>query len=257
MSVAVEPIVQRREPRFRACGTRPLVVRLEWEENGKTKSIAGKIVDLSRSGMKISTNHSIDDGTPITVKIRASKVAIEVETVGQVCWSRMLPNECRHVGCLFATQLSDYVLDQLAATGYLERRTDTRQPIEFAVNIRKELDGDDRAAGTIFDYSPGGCRIVSPSFLGTDGRLLIEIARKGGGVSCFSVQPLWQQLIEDEYHTGCEFMNRPAYETLLQIIETEYTVAEDEPEKSIDLRPCFWLALVVVVVASSIRGWLF
>jgi hypothetical protein len=124
------------------------------------------------------------------------------------------------------------------------------------VKIRKELSGDEVVDAALRDYSPGGCRIVSPSPLGTSDRLLIEVPLETGGISRVPARPIWQESVDNEFHIGCQFFNRPSYETLRRIVESAVE-PQAEPEQSMRLRPAFWLALVVVVAAATIRGWLF
>ena len=245
-----------REPRYLIPKGMELGGSIELNVDGERSNIAGQLRDLSSSGAKLDLSVAVDPGATLVVRLQEPDANIDTSITAEVRWCQPCSKHEFRVGCRFESKLSADILQELAALGYLERRSNGRRHVMITTVVKQELAGTSLESGTIVDYSHEGLRLCLPSQKEIGQRLLVHCSRGGHDESAVPVRTLWHTSVNDGFEVGCCFLNKQGYE-LIQRIDLSDGVAKSNSSKnaaksSINLSGIWWIGLFTIMALCFI-----
>jgi hypothetical protein len=250
MNDTIETQSQRREARYRAYDGHQVVVVAERTAPGQPAAVQGKLIDLSRSGAKVSISSPIPVDESFTLRIQVSELELDLTVNAEVCWMRPAGPDSWYLGCVFAGELPDHVLPKLALAGYVDQRQDTRYEISLDACARQELAGDNVMTVRLVNYSAGGFRLFSSQPANTGGRLLLELHDTSGGLVRIPAKAVWQLDAKDGHYVGCTFLNNDGFDVLAQLVKSTKAPQSVKPQRR-PFRLLRWACAAALAAAVS------
>ncbi len=174
------------------------------ESFGAGEKLEASPLDVSSSGMKLSTTSALVFAEPIELHFQSKALDIGLGMEAEVRWIRRgSDEETWHVGCAFATQLSTKSLDQLAIAGDVERRQWPRNNTETQATIRLACNQSGFEA-TLLDYSAAGLSFSSTENIEQSQPIKIQISDEDGVLIEITAKCRWTMAFESGYLIGCE-----------------------------------------------------
>ncbi len=270
-----DTLSQRREPRYQIVEKNDIALHVRLQADGEEEhdfavfdgddmpvvvkrsvaggggKLAGDLLDVSRSGARLSVANRVPNEESIELKMEVADLDFSMTTRARVRWVGPSSDGRWIVGCSFLEPLAENVLHRLAAASYLERRSDDREPIGLAARIRRELEASSEVDVTLEDLSPGGFRMTSPEPAKAGQRILVQLKDDEGKVVCVPARAVWQKQIYGHYHIGCCFFNNSSFATLRKIAEQrngKNDTKSDCRRRSLRLSRWGWLGLAAAIL---------
>jgi hypothetical protein len=246
---ASQPI--NRPPRVDMTGGRSGTVMIERHQKRGANRVHGRLVDLSRGGVKISVDCCIPFDETVTLTAEFPEIHFEFHVLADVRWSRQGDGDTWLIGCCFKPGLPDETVERLSNEGYLERRCNPRYPISCDAEAQWEL-SDESVPVRIADFSAEGFCIVSPRVGKTGQQFQLELKDSDGEPVRVAARMCWQSNAEDGYLVGAEFLNRSDSHRLWEIA---YQTTPNQPLRlRVPLTPSRWMvtwfaALIAIIIA--------
>ena len=254
MSTSTEREASRpinRPPRVEMTDGRKGSVLIERHQKQGANRVHGRLVDLSRGGVKIAVDCCIPFDETITLTADFPEIHVEFEVLADVLWSRQVDNNTWLIGCSFKPGLPNETVDKLANEGYLERRCSPRYPISCDGAMRWEL-SEESVPVRVADFSAEGFCIVSPKVAKAGERFQLELKGNDGDLVRIAARMCWHSSAEDGYLVGAEFLNRNDSHRLWEIA---YQTSPNQPLRlRVPLTPSRWMvawfaALIAIIIA--------
>lgn len=205
---------RRRTPRFEAVFT---VVSV-WLETESDERHAAQVIDLSTSGVRLSTGHALHRGDERRFILEAPSLDIRESCRLVVRWVTPGKRNATLAGCELIEHLSDDTLSRLAAAGQLNRRRDERFPISVQGLLSQELSPQEGVAVRVENLSQGGLRLYTPETVQLGQRLLLLLRSDGQRIVRVLVNPVWQMKVQAGYFVGCSFLQSTGYRSVVDVV---------------------------------------
>ena len=184
-----EPLDRPR--RFALTDRHALTLTVEWENGGAPTSAAAGLLDISTGGVKLSLDSHLKLHQAISLKIVCSELKLDLTVSAKVCWLRAADDDHWTAGCSFVPELSPAAQETLFASGLVERRIFSRQPIKLVASAQWELDPA-RFDVELLDVSTGGVCIQSPRPGKIGARMVVVVPAGDGREVPIAARAQWQ-----------------------------------------------------------------
>jgi hypothetical protein len=196
-------ICSRKERRYTASSDRLLRCETTVEEGGLRP---GHVVDLSSSGIRLLCDGLFQVGQTIRTQLLTDRShGIYCGTVRRV---EPWVDGQSILGCSLEDAIPQSVLEELAAEGIVNRRSDDRYTVDRTAAVSWQLNTGEVEV-KIKDYSSGGLRVESSLPIPTDTRLRIRIELSDEEL-VLTGKSVWQQESADRYMAGIAFTHLDA-----------------------------------------------
>ena len=199
-----EPLDRPR--RFALTDRHALTLTVEWENGGAPTSAAAGMLDISTGGVKLSLDSHLKLHQAISLKIVCSELKLDLTVSAKVCWLRAADDDHWTAGCSFVPELSPAAQETLFASGLVERRIFSRQPIKLVASAQWELDPA-RFDVELLDVSTGGVCIQSPRPGKIGARMVVVVPAGDGREVPIAARAQWQIADGSNYLIGCAYVN--------------------------------------------------
>jgi Tfp pilus assembly protein PilZ len=112
-----------RDPRYVIAEGQQTFVELRRDDDPAAPPISSLLVDMSRKGMQILADVSLEIGEKITVFLREPSAELEVQLSGKVQWQRGTDDQQFVIGCQFDEDVNWETLGELFLSGILDQKT--------------------------------------------------------------------------------------------------------------------------------------
>jgi len=236
----------------KGCNVFETPITVQWDCDGETVSTSGMLQDLSNKGIRLVLQKPIPLRKTIEFKICAVGMEFDCNVAAEVCWMRARGPDQWLLGCSFTSEFSDNALDQLAVSGYVNRRKDPRCPVSIAALARQELMTE--AIGVrLEDYSRGGCRVFSPIPMSVGERVMVILAGTNDATYSLAARALWQLKVQDGFFVGCCFLDNSSFGQLAQVVRQQDSSAVSDLVPPEDSRPLGLASQLSSFFASKMR----
>src|SRR5262245_49024405 len=167
-------------------------VRAQWNSESGTITTTADLLDLSRGGAKLALYISPSIGEALTLHFDDLATAVP----STVCWSRAEGERC-WAACSFEPPLEEAMLESLLQKGYLERRRDTREPVDVPALARWPM--GDPVGVDVRDFSAGGLCLAAPHPAARGQRMLLHLGEEASAQSSALVEAQWCIQFNDGY----------------------------------------------------------
>jgi tetratricopeptide (TPR) repeat protein len=256
---------RRREPRYEISNLQSITAHINRKTADHKEKIDGQLLDLSRSGAKVSASVCLQFAEEITLQISVAQLDLQIDLEAKVCWIRPSDSLQWLIGCSFSPPLSDESISQLANCGIIERRQHTRQPVCIAATAKWQLE-EETFPVEIRDYSSGGFCIVGPRSAQVDQGVQIFIPKSDTETYKVSGRVRWQMEQDGTYVVGCTYSGSQDFEQLNEaagkVLESQQKEELAPPKHLHGRRSWPQLAATILLVigsasvAASIPYWM-
>jgi hypothetical protein len=206
-----------REARFPVLVGQSIAVTVERSDDVEPQLIDGELIDVSRSGLKLSMSDAPAVREAVVVRLSVPEIDLDLRIDAKVCWSQPAPRDRWYMGCALNPKLPEQVLTKLAIAGYLQRRQDERHAIDLAVRMRCE--GTQTVApAQLLDYSLGGLRLSSPQSAELGQRLLLELDQGPNCREQVVARTVWELSTKNGHEIGCTFVNKDGFRAFREFL---------------------------------------
>lgn len=196
-------ICTRKERRYSASSDRLLHCETAVEEGGLR---LGHVVDLSSTGVRLLCEGLFQVGQTIRTQLLTDRShGIYCGTVRRV---EPWVDGQSIVGCSLEDAVPQSILEELAAEGIVNRRSDDRYTVDRKAAVAWQLNTGEVEV-QIKDYSSGGLRVESSLPIPADARLRIRIELSDEEL-VLTGKSVWQQESADRFMAGIAFTHPDA-----------------------------------------------
>ncbi len=215
------------------------ICTIKYVAGGKDRSIKGKLLDLSATGVYFETRTELTNEQSVAVVLHVPSIRGEVRMDGWVTWCQPHRNSRWVASCRFEKQVSEEAIHELANSKIIDRRQDDRWPVDQKVTLLVELNSKPVTAQLI-NFSAGGYQIITPSNvkIKVGSRILLQQE----GVSTIPTQVAWTREADTSTMAGCRFMSRQGTDAFFKVFANQKVDASGRYVKKRDL----WLAVLVI-----------
>ncbi len=256
---------RRREPRYEISSLKSITAHIKRKTADQKETIAGQLLDLSRSGAKVSAAACLQFAEEITLQIAAAQLGFQIELDAKVCWIRPSDSLQWLIGCSFSPPLSEESIAQLAMSGIIERREHTRQPVCIAATAKWQLE-EETFPVEIRDYSTGGFCLVGKRSAQVDQGVQIYIPKSDTETYKISGRARWQMGQDGTYVLGCSYSGSEDFEQLNEAAGKTLDLEQKEEHAPLKRMPGrrSWPQLAATIllvigsasIAASIPYWM-
>lgn len=218
-------ISQRRsEPRYRL---REVITATLTAIDEELTDVPVQLVDLSRSGAKLSSSVAIPAGG--VYQLICPILQLNFRVLATVCWKRPPKDGEWIFGTRLEPPLPDCLLAELLGDGRLDRRFCDRHPACGTVRAHWEMQQQPSLC-QIVDVSRGGLCLRAEQGGEPGGRVSLKWESDGDEESSRSLimRVIWTCSVKDGALVGCEFNNAQDYQTAQRLIDAQ-TNGEHRP----------------------------
>lgn len=170
--------------------------------------VAAEIVDISLTGLKLESATAFEFEEKILLSIPRTSSEKPIEIPAQVRWVQPVGNSKKTsgawaAGCLLEESLPTDYIDEISASGMLDRRVAPRIRIKKEATARWEMSQEDFVV-QIHDISTTGIGIVMPKDCDVGKRIRIEIDKGTSEHILLTGKTVRHNLVEDGIFVGCE-----------------------------------------------------
>lgn len=205
MNASTDTLVPR-PPRFQIKHRDGLSVSVE-SENWTAHTLAVELIDISRGGAKIKLAEPLEAQDLLSLRLETTEPKRVIEISGQVCWVTPSSRDEYALGCHFTPELPAVVLEEFAADGFIDRRSEPRRDILLVTTAMWQLGNIRSAPGVMIDFSRGGFCLRSQVEGQVGDRVLVRIESASSESHEIPATIRWQSASPDGYILGCEFQN--------------------------------------------------
>ena len=201
-----------RDARFQLDGQHPVTLTVEPDDHREEPLILhGTLVDLSRSGLRITIGQPVPTQRPIRVKFQIQDLGMEFHVGGKVCWTRSDGQAKWQMGCALKPSIPSGLFERLSQQGSIDRRESPRADRDLNIPVYWQLAGQ-RIDGTLENYSQGGFCVVT-NRPGRQGEQL-EMKLDGHDMLIVAARCEWHMPLAEGYLIGCSFVSPRGFERL-------------------------------------------
>jgi len=201
-----------REPRFESCGSRKATVVIQRTSGDEGELIEATLLDISPGGGKLIVDECIRFDEVLRLKIKVADLNVDFAVAAGVCWTRPANEDGWLLGCAFKPKLPENALDQLASSGYIDRRRHMRLPLNVPATASWEL-SEASVPVLLQDASDGGFAMISPHDVETGQRLILQLNLPEQEPASIPATVQWRMKSGDEYLIGCSFQKTEVLRT--------------------------------------------
>jgi hypothetical protein len=129
---------------------------------------------------------------------------------GQVCWNTPARGGQTYLGCSIEPAIPQVLLEHLASSGILERRTDQRQETSITLPAQWECDPNEVAA-SILNISEGGMCLLISEMRSVGDRIRLTLDDGNQKLRYIRATVCWQIDTDDGHVLGCVLDDQAAY----------------------------------------------
>ena len=221
MSAQVQRLLGR-EVRYRVVNARTIDVRVETDSGGECAKLEAELIDISQGGVRLRSKAPIAAGDMLTIKVSfrsLTRVSNPLIIRGQVCRTTPAREGC-YLGCAIEPTIPQVLLENLAASGILERRSDGRQETSITLPAKWECDQTEVSA-SILNISDGGMCLLISKMNNVGDRLRLTLLDEDAEPAYVLITVCWQIATDDGHVLGCEFEDRAAYLRLKHVADRQ------------------------------------
>jgi hypothetical protein len=239
-----------RPRRFTLTDRHGLALTVQWENGGAPTSAVAGLLDISTGGVKLSLVSHLKLHQALSLTIVCADLTLDLSVSAKVCWLRPSENDGWTAGCAFVPELSTAAQEALFASGLVERRTFSRQPIKLAASAQWELDPA-RFDVELQDVSTGGVCIQSPRPGKIGARMVVVVPTGDGREVPIAARAQWQIAAGNGYLIGCAYVNVEGHATMHEALAS--AVPSPPPSSS---HPSPWRRRALWVAGLLGLGWM-
>ena len=221
MSAQVQTLLNR-ELRYRVVKARTIDVEAETDSGGECAKLEAELIDISQGGLRLRSKAPIAAGDLLTITVSfkgLTGVSNPLIIRGQVC--RTTPaREGRYLGCTIEPTIPQVLLENLAASGILERRCDGRQETSITLPAKWECDQTELSA-SILNISDGGMCLLISKMKNIGNRLRLTLFDEDAEPAYVVITVCWQIATDDGHVLGCKFEDGTAYLRLKHVADRQ------------------------------------
>lgn len=226
MSVQVKRLLGR-EMRYQVVGAKTVDVKVETNSGGKSSQLKAELIDMSQGGVRLRSKAPVVAGDVLTIAVAFDgfKGATKRLTIcGHVCWTTPARQGFCYLGCSIEPPIPQVLLDNLAASGILERRSDERQEMSITLPAKWECDQTELSA-SILNFSDGGMCLLMPQMRNVGDRIRLALFDENQKETYLLTTVCWQIETDDGHVLGCDFEDRGAYQDLKHLADLQCQLA--------------------------------
>jgi hypothetical protein len=211
--------------------------------------IPATIIDLSRSGVRLSTGDCLRIGEDLSLTLEVFDSNPARSFPAKVCWTQLTDAAAWRVGCAFDPPLSDATIAGLASGGHMERRQDDRRPVSLQAKLRWEATSQSIPV-QIVDVSTGGFCFRSDRNGQDSRRLALQLDSDADAPLLVRAKVQWKQNTDDGCLYGCEFTasrDRAVFYDHLQSVAPLEQLKAEAARRARSLR----LAVLTIIFIAS------
>ena len=220
-----------RPKRYQPLNSERFGLTVHWADGGEPTAAEATLIDISAGGFTLSLDSQLklQQAVSLTIEVPESKLHLTVPA--EICWLRSTAPERWTAGCAFLPELPSNTLEDLFASGILERRALAREPMRLAARAEWELDPG-RFEVELQDASEGGICLRSPrpGKLGT--QLMVYVPVAEGQEVQIPARSQWQAATGADFLVGCAFMNVKGWSALQECLATTHPAPEPTVRRS-------------------------
>jgi len=244
-----------RENRYQIRDDRPLDVVIQRITLDGIETITGRVVEVSRSGVKLAVSGSIPFEETVPLKILNDDLGVEIEVQARVCWGRPGPGSTWTAGCRIAPAIDEKVIARLAEHGCLDRREAARTSIRLLTTVQWELQST-ASPVSLTDLSTNGFGMRSAYCPALGQRLLVHVENGAGEGLSLPAQVEWTAKEKGGYAVGCCLLKSDDVRHLLEAARRHQRTFTASPTVNRPYSPWMFAALMVIafIGPSAVYG---
>jgi len=221
-----EPLKMRKSARFEFEPGADVGVRIRWTLAGECKELNAQLCDISGTGFRFLSDDPIPADRELDVALLAP--APELNLRARACWSRPEASGQWCTGCRLEIEFPVEVFSEMGARGQINRRRETRKPVNIPALVSFELDSQSEVVADIIDTSQGGLCIALPGEYELGTRILVRVL---SDKNCRAVPLIirWNTIEDGIAIVGGSFLNRAGYDNFMASLDKENRQTEESP----------------------------
>ena len=192
-----------RELRIVLADGQKTTVTLEPGTDEGRERFPAKLLDLSRSGVKLSVASCIPFGKAVSLNLVIPDLALDLRVSAEVCWMRPAKGDSWFLGCSFQPELPEEVLNTLAAAGHVDRRNEERQRISLMGTAKWKSD-DTETPVILQNLSDSGFCMLASSPGKTGDEVYLRLS--DGSQKNVPAKTQWIVKVDEGYLVGCAYL---------------------------------------------------
>jgi len=202
----VEEVTTPRSPRFVVQGGLiAWIVPSDREENPPF-CIPAKVMDISRTGVRLRAKRPIADMDICCVTIVVEDLSMCFHLRPRVRWSREEEDGSEVLGCRLVPAIPAGIFDHILRANHVDRRECERQLLNLRASGVWRL-GDKPSLFTVTDFSREGFCVQTDALPPEEERLHLCVEDAETTHAVVIAQPRWTLKTDDGYVVGCSFLN--------------------------------------------------
>ena len=201
----------RLDPRFSLSKTIPAAVTIV--DGGEERVAHGQALEISLRGAKLKLEEPLSEHRSIQIELRPNDIDTTISATGCTCWARPTDDDAWWLGVSFEKAIDEATIGKLARYGYVDRRKDRRETIDFGLLARCEL-SDEPITIKLRDLSVGGLGLWSPRELKPESRLLVGLGERNLDGRPIVARVKWVRKSDAGFLVGCSFVAKEGYPEL-------------------------------------------
>lgn len=199
---------------------------------GNNDIVDAAIVDISLTGLKVESATAFEFEEKILLSIPSISSEKPIEIPAQVRWIQPVGNSKKEsgawsAGCLLEDSLPADYIDEISASGMLDRRFAPRIRIEKEATARWEMSQEDFVV-QIQNISSTGIGIVVPKDREVGKRIRVEIDKGTAEHLLLTGKTIRQKPVDDGIFVGCE-IGRGSADSLSKYADESSPLIEESP----------------------------
>jgi hypothetical protein len=206
-----------RETRYKIVFRDAVAAQVVADADGAAIRLNAELIDISTGGVRLCSDAPLADGAGLMISVITGDKSNPITVRAEVCWTTLASKGRFYSGCSIEPPIPQRLLDDLAATGILERRQEVRQETSVTLPARWELDNTPCEAA-VLNISSGGLSLLMPQRGKVGQRLCLTAADENGQPTRVYVKARWQVNTKEGSVVGCEINDRATYLRLARAV---------------------------------------
>ncbi|TWU07618.1 PilZ domain-containing protein [Stieleria varia] len=168
------------------------------------EKVTCQIADLHLGGcaLRYQTRAALETALA-RLHVADSKIGLNLEMIGHVCWSRQTGLGTFTSGFQFHQPLSPKVIDSLLRENRITRRVHHRVDVDLPVAVRQNLPSLSLNGSRLASVSPGGVQLTTSEPLELKSKLLLILPNGTTAVAT----TVWCVCGDDDFSSGAKFVS--------------------------------------------------
>jgi hypothetical protein len=202
---------RRSEGRFYIINREATRVTVTFSDaSGAPQFLQGQLADLSLRGVRIDVDGRLDPNQSIELRIEVPDESITLERTAIVRWQQPRDTKTWWTGCELNEPFERDVVERLAKAHVLNRRRDTRYPVDKPAQVRTALTNSTHDARLI-NYSKGGFCVVFNGPVDFPHERLMLVVQVLEKEVTIPARVMWKGQVEGGFAVGCSFSTRDGF----------------------------------------------